>query len=463
MDLAIARGAYKRDRGAFVPWRQVNMLVETTPTDPKQFNLLSRPPLIEGFSWGTGPVQGVFQKPGVLNGDRFTVSGGKLYREGVYKGTLDGSGPVKWASLKDEIVVTRGATAYSYIAADSFAAVVFPDGANVRSVHSMARLFVYVRGDDSGRYYWSALNDGRTVDALDFANAESEPDKLLDVFKSGDVFWFMGATTGEAWVLSGDDLLPWTPVAQRKLSAGVRDVGCGEEIGGGVYFIANDNSVRRIEEDAARLSDPGTDAQIKASATCSAFQFTYEGKTVFCFRLDDKTYGIDAAYNNQPVEFQTHGRSNWAPLSASNNGGSPLFGDDTSGQVWEFGDWTATSDSDTGYMERIFSAGTPLNSQPLGIANVLVDGNAGDTKADTGDAANPLIEMRTSRDGGRTFGNWASAAWGAKGDYNRQARFGNKGMFNPPGFLAEFRMVELADLRISNVRANEPLSGRARS
>jgi hypothetical protein len=144
-----------------------------------------------------------------------------------------------------------------------------------------------------------------------------------------------------------------------------------------------------------------------------------------------------------------------------NVGSEPLFGDDTDPKIWRFEDF-GTTDSGEAVMPRIFSAGAPLNAQPQAVFNVLADGNSGATEATSGDNADPLLEMRFSRNGGRTFSDWRSSRFGRMGEYRNQARYGSCGFMDPPGFLAEFRMTEVAPLRIGNVRINESLAGRGR-
>lgn len=458
MDLVIGRGAFDRERGAFIPWRQENILLEPTKTDPDQFNLLSRPPLASYYTWGSGPVHGVFQRAGLFSGDVFAVIGTTLYRNGVSKGTINGSGPVSWAGGNGELVLTRGQTAYSYNGTGNAAAIAFPDSANVRAVNWMARRFVYVRAS-SGRFYWSDLDDGRTIDGLSFATAEGEPDQLLDIKREGDGWWLLGVSTGEFWVLTGDPDLPWTKVAQRYLSVGVQDTGCAEEIGGIVYFIASDGTVQRTAQAGERVSDNGLEEKIRQSTTGSTFWFQYEGKAILCLRLDSGTYGLDISLNHQPVTFSTMGRTLWAPKCAINVGSEVLFGDDTDHIIWIFDD-SSTTDCGGSEFRRTFSAGMPLDVRPQPIGNIIVSGNNGAAQVETGEAADPILEMRYSRDGGRTFSEWRAARWGQMGQYLRRARYGSCGMFHPPGFLAEFRMLACSPLRIDSVKANEPLSGR---
>jgi hypothetical protein len=460
MDLVVGRGAFQRDRGAFPPWRQENMLLEPTKTDPDQFNLLSRPPLAEYYSWGTGAVHGVFHRDGLFSGDVFAVIGTTLYRNGVSKGTINGTGPVWWAGGFNELCLGRGQSAYSYNGTGNAAAIAFPDGADVRSGNWMSRRFVFVR-KSTGRYYWSDLDDGRTINALSYATAEGEPDELLDIKKVGDVFYMLGVSTGEAWVLTGDPDLPWTRIVQRNLNRGVMDTGCAEEIEGTVYFISSDGLICRITEGSERVSDNSLEERIAQSTTGSTFWFQYEGKPILCIRLDSGTYGLDLSMGHQPMVFSTVGRTNWAPKCATQIGSLPLFGDDTSNSITIFDEGNATDSGET-EMRRLFSAGMPLKDSPLSISNVVVAGNSGSTPFETGGAADPIMEMRYSRDGGRTWSEWRGTRWGALGDYRRRSRFGACGMFHGPGFLAEFRMLSCIPLRIDRVGANESMAGRGR-
>jgi hypothetical protein len=458
MDLALGRSAWDRQRGAFPPWRQENVLLEETKTDPKGYNILSRPPLAQQYSWGSGPVHGVFSKPGLFNGAKFALSGNTLYRDGVALGTIDGSGPVSWAAGTDELVVARGQSAWSYNGTNLLA-IAFPDGADVAAVNWMARRFIFVR-KGTGRFYWSEIDDGRTVDGLNFANAESEQDELRDIKKTGDVFWMLGANTGEAWVLTGDPDLPWTRVTQRNLGRGVRATGCAEEIESTLYFLSHDGMVCMIQDAAIRISDTSLEEKLRESATASTFWYQYEGKPIFCIRLDSVTYAIDLALDSQPGIFSTSGRTHWAAQCAINIGPEPLFGDDTTGSLWGF-DEASETDSGQAAFARVFSAGAPANS--IRIANVIINGNSGATQAETGINSDPVMEMRYSRDGGRTFSPWRGSRWGRKGEYRRHARFGTCGHFRTPGFLAEFRVTACVPLRIAAARANEALSGRGQA
>jgi hypothetical protein len=144
MDLALGRGEWHRERGNFPPWRQENCLLEEAKTDPKGYNILSRPPLVQDSMRGAGPIEGIFQKTGLFNGDIFCVSFGVLYRGATPLGALDGSGVVIWAAGTNELVITRGTSAWSYNGTDL---VAIATGFDVNSVHWMARRPLRAQGN----------------------------------------------------------------------------------------------------------------------------------------------------------------------------------------------------------------------------------------------------------------------------------------------------------------------------
>lgn len=462
MELVIGRGEWQRRRGNPVPWRQENILLEEVKTDPKGWNLLSRPPLVTFSARGPGPIQGAFYKPGLFSDDKFYISGGHFYRDTADLGAIDGTGEPIWAAGNGEIVVTRGQSAWSYNGTD-LVAIAFPDGAQVNSVHWMARRFVFAR-KGSGRFYWSALDDGRTIDGLDFANAESEPDELLDIAKMGDLFAMLGANSVETWMLNGDPDLPWTRVSQRTFGRGIFSPGAKAEVADAntVYFVANDKMVCKMAGDApVRVSDSALEEDIKLATTVSAFGFQFEGKPYVAVRLEGvATYVLDIANSDMPSRFSTFGRANWAPRCAITQDGFCYFGDDATATIWKFSEGAVT-DSGQAEMPRYFTGGLP-SSGVLSVYNVLVDGNQGSASVEIGESANPTLEMRYSRDGGRTWSPWRGTSWGKTGEYKRRSRFGSCGSFSQPGFLAEFRMLACAPLRIERAAINESLAGRGR-
>lgn len=448
------RSAYKR--GTLPELRLVNMYAEATPTNEGGVVLLGRPGLELSFAAGGGPIRGIFSQEGTFGGDAFTVSGSSLYRGTILLGTINGTGPISFAASDIEVVVTAGQTAYSYNGSN-LAAIAFPDNADVVAVGYVAGLFVYARAE-SHRFYWSAVLDGRTINALGYASAELKPDYLLDIQIVRGNLYLIGQQTMEPWWPTGDPDLPFARMDQRLLPKGVFSSGCSAEFDNTLGLIGNDGIVYRIGDVAERLSDHGIEERIEASSTASCFTFVYEGHSFFCVRLDTITLAYDAA-TGEWCELASHDRANFRGQCAATSGRRVLLGDDETGKVWTFAE---TPMDDGGTLVGLFTAGFPIHGGTLIVDNLSLEANVGWTEFLAGQGSNPKVEMRASRDGGATWGNWRSASMGAQGKYRTRARWTRCGMFDAPGGLMEFRFPDPAPRRVSGVLINEPGGGRSR-
>jgi len=454
-DIAYGAAAYRRSRGKLPELRLVNMFLEATPTADNGVVLLSRAGLLGSATVGIGPIEGVFWQDGVFAGDVFAVSGGKLYRAGRLLGTINGGGPVSFAASDLELLVTAGGSVYSYNGTD-LVAVAFPDNARVAAVAFLGGLFIYVRAG-SGKWYWSAVLNGRKVDALSFASAEFSPDSLLDAVVIGETLWLLGQTTIEPWALSGNPELPFSRIDQRLFRKGVAGTGCAWDLDNAMFWIGADRIVYRAADVAQRISDHGIEERLQSSSSVSAFVFVTEGHSFFCVRLDAATFAYDAA-TGQWCEFATFSRANFRARCAATNGARVLLGDDASGTLWELSGY-----QDAGaVLERRFTAAFPIKGGAVRVTRLNVEVAVGWTDLLAGQGSSPVIEMRCSDDAGATFGDWEAESLGAQGSYRAQPEWRALGMFDAPGFLAEFRVTDPVDLRLSAVRVNEPVGGRSR-
>jgi hypothetical protein len=112
-----------------------------------------------------------------------------------------------------------------------------------------------------------------------------------------------------------------------------------------------------------------------------------------------------------------------------------------------------------GVMERRFRVGAPLDSGGLTVNNFSLRTNPGNTTYLSGTYANPTVEARFSRDGGRLWGNWRQTSLGQQGEYRKQPRWLACGMFGQPGFLGEVRVTDPVDFRVSGANVNETYGG----
>ena len=463
MDLQFGAAAYQRTRGNLPELPVLNMFVEAAPTEPSQIVLQSRPGLEEYTTAGTSDVVGLFQRDGVLSGSLITVTRNNgvsnLLRDGDYVGQVDGLGPVSIAGNEIGIAITGGAQLWFYDGTD-LTAVAFPDGAEVEKVIELASRFIALR-KNTQKFYWSEVLesalDGDGVlefNALNFASAESEPDRLLDACTIDDVLVLGGTETVEFWAKTGNNELPFTPISGRVYSKGLFGTGGMVSFDNSMAYVTAEKNVCRAGNVPEVFSDAGVDERIENSGSAVLFTFFFEGNEYLCLRLDDCTM-VYSARSKQWSEFSSYGLPNWTCRCAI---AGPYFGADD-GKVLQFSD--AHTDLD-GVLERRFRAGLAFNSGSLSVNNIRLRTNPGQTPYLSGDYTNPSLEMRVSRDGGQTWGNWRQASLGAQGEYRKQVEFRACGMFDHPGILVEFRVTDPVPFRVSGVVANENSGGRSR-
>lgn len=446
MRMQFGTTAFERARGDIptVPLR--NMVVEQVPTEETGVALQSRPGLTDrNVSAGDNIVQ-VFRADGVLAGKEYAVSGGYLYEDGTSVGAVDGSGPVSIAGNELGLMVACGASLW-YYNGTTLAVVAFPDSANVVKVFAGASRFWAIRAD-TGKIYWTPALDV-TFDALDFATAESVADKLLDGLWIDDIAVLFGAESVEFWPNTSDDP-PIAPLEGRVFSRGIKATGCVTQWGETFAWVGSDNAVYVNGDSPQAISTPGMQALIEASTECSLWAFVLEGQDFLALRIDGRTL-VRGSRNGAWSEFTSYGETNWLPRCYADG----IFGC-SNGVTAE---WGGASDFG-GVIDHTFRGGFPVNSGGVVISNILLRCNTGQTEYLTGDYAEPVIEMRLSRDLGRTWGPWRSRSLGAQGEYIKRISWRACGMASAPGLLAEFRSTAPVDFRVSDVLMNENVGGR---
>jgi len=463
-DILYGKGAYRRDNGNFAEMKLVNMFPEAAPTVEQGVALLSRPGLRMVAWLGAGPIRDHFQHPGLFNGDTFTISGGELYRNTTLVGAVDGAGIPRWAWSKREIVVTCGQTAYSYRGPGDFVAISMPDAFPVRSVTGMiGGFFVYLR-DGTSRYYWSNINDARTfaiaTGGLSYASAEAMPDNLLDCMAIGDNLYLLGEESVEVHFLAPNDTkLPFHRITQRTAPKGIIATGTATMFDNALHWVGHDNVIYRMAEVPMRMSNHAIEERVSQSANYRMFTFLFQGHSFLCVRLDGGTWVFDPAGGKEWPEFQTLNQPNFLGQCAAMLESGVQFGSAIDGTIYEFGDdWTDNGER----LERRFTGAFPIKGGVVPVDMIEVDCNAGAIDPFDWPDVDPQLEMRSSRDAGKSFGMWRTASLGKTGERRKRPRYRRCGYFDAPGAMFDFRLLDPAPLRVSAVLINEPSSGRGR-
>jgi hypothetical protein len=204
------------------------------------------------------------------------IAGGGL----TLMGTLSTSeGPVSMAYGTTQLVLVDGANGYIFtLSTDAFTAIVSDAWYGSSTVTFLDNYFLFVR-PDTGQFYWSAINDATTLDALDFSTAESQPDNLVAIVTCQRRALMMGTKSTEIWSSSSE------PAFEREGTT--LEVGCmaahsvrvvdntafwlgGDRNGGGIVYRLNGYQAQRISTQGVEQALQGsTDLSL---ATSYAYQ-----------------------------------------------------------------------------------------------------------------------------------------------------------------------------------------------
>ncbi|MGL5737088.1 MAG: hypothetical protein ACRCYS_19675 [Beijerinckiaceae bacterium] len=430
------------------PLPVVNMFVEEAPTEETGVVLQSRPALHDRLSdIGPGPISALLRKDGVLSGALLGVSAGSFYAAGVNKGVITGTGAVSIAGNEIGAMIAAGGSLH-YYNGTTLATVAYPDSASVTKVFAGGSRFWSIRAD-TGKIYWTPAL-GATVAALDFATAESLPDRLLDGLWIDDTAVLFGAESVEFWPNTSDPDLPIQPLEGRVFEKGIRTTGCATVVGSTFAWVGNDNAVYINGQEPTEISNPGLAARIEASAECRLFTCLIDGRDFLILRLDDECHAFGMK-TGRWSEFTTAG-SNWAPLCHADG----VFGA-ADGKTLE---WGSDHLELGGTLERRFSGGFPLNGGGAFVGNVTLRTNSGNTPYLAGDYVDPAVELRVSRDSGKTWGAWKRKTLGEQGQYRKRVQWRGLGMASRPGLLVQVRVTDPVPFRVSDLLVNEPMGGR---
>ncbi len=248
MRMQFGLSSFVRAEGDLPELPVINMYAEAAPTEETGVVLQSRKGLDDrSANMGAGPVDTLFQRDGVLSGALFGISANTLYQATTSRGAVVGAGPWSIAGYELALFAAGGSSLYYWNGA-ALATVSFPDSASVSKVAVGASRLLCIRADTQ-KFYWSD-SLATDIDALDFASAESQPDKLRDILFIDDTAILFGAETVEFWPNTGDADLPFQPLEGRVFEKGIRATGCATIFGTTFAWVTDHNEVCLGDADA---------------------------------------------------------------------------------------------------------------------------------------------------------------------------------------------------------------------
>ena len=296
-----------------------------------------------------------------------------------------------------------------------------PDFRNTSAMDSLDGYLLFIeRGTD--RFFSADLNDPTSIDALNFATAESSPDRLVGFIVDHGQIILAGEKTTEIWWNAGNAGFPFA-----RIPNGVLETGCAAgkslaKIDNSVFWLDDERIVRRLSDlTPVRVSQHGVEEAIASYSKVSdaeAFTYTFEGHLFYVLKFP--TAGATWVYDVTTQEWherETLGKTYWDVdyYAFFDNrhfvASGQLLGVMSADTYDEFGneirmEWT---------YQPIYGDSNRARHKEFEIV----------AKAGVGleSGASPAIGLSYSDDGGRTFTAMPNRSLGVQGAYEARARW----------------------------------------
>jgi hypothetical protein len=461
-DLPLTVGHYGRPRVGLPSQRLVNCFPEATKEGPSTAARIPRPGLTRWGALGVGPIQRLYQNPGLFNGDLFTISAGQLYRGTSSLGAIPYGTQPRMDAANDQLAVVSGGQLYVYDGTTLSLIQYFDDGSSrlppFSSVCVLFNIFIYTVAG-SGQFFFSQVGDATSINAANFSTAQTSPDPILEVATLADELYFFGSRSVEPWDFEGSLTAPFALAQGRTYSRGLAAQGSVVKLDNALFWIGDDLSVYRSGAVPQKVSTPFIDDVIREGAAfidqTYGFSVGVEGHRFYVVNLPlSGSWAFDVATEEwaqwgSANPFQDDPTSFIGQCSAG-EGAQIYVGSNIDGRVWILDPTNATDD---GVTKRVICSGaiwTEGGKQRLNSIGLQCVRGVG-----TPSAPAPHVQMRLSKDGGRTWGVWLNAQLGAVGQYAYKAVWRGLGLISQPGVAIEFSVEDPVNFVVEGAAWNE--------
>ncbi|TVM02752.1 MAG: hypothetical protein CV087_08795 [Candidatus Brocadia sp. WS118] len=368
-----------------------------------------------------GLDRGMFEHLGIL----YKVTGTTLYSvasDGTHTslGTISGSARCIFAGIQTNVIICSAGTAYQWDGA-TLTTISDVDLESPNSVAHINNQIIYQ--GTGGRFGVSDVGDATSINGLNYATAESEPDNLVRVYTFNQTLYLLGEKTVEPWVNTGEGNPPFD-----RIEGGLLNVGCGAlhsvaNDDNYIYFLDDSHSIVSLRGSATALvetiSTPAMSAEIKNYSTVSdaiGWCLKIDGQSfyVITFPTANKTW---ISVRPRTVKGVTIG-GDWFELSSGVSGRDisnsyaycfrkHLVADYSNGNIYELSDSVYTENGDP--IIRIRDTAPIHGGLIKGAIGKSIEMNRFELILETGvgvlsgQGFNPEIMLSFSDDGGKTF------------------------------------------------------------
>jgi hypothetical protein len=284
---------------------------------------------------------------------------------------------------------------------------------------------------DEGRWCCSDTGDPLSINALNYATAESASDDIVRPYVFEQRVYMCGQETIEPWWNSDQGTPPFDRIEQGIMQFGLAGIFAITHNDDFMYLLDDDSQVQAVKGSSAEVvSTPPLTAEIaqySVKSDCIIWPMTIEGQklTVYTYPSANKTYIYPQG-------------GEWFEWSSGNEGGRSIansyayiFGkhlvaDYRNGNIYEL-DVDTYDELGEPIIRMRDSAplhsgivGAPGKNIELNSLEVILEPGIG---LNSGQGEDPQLMLRISTNGGKTFGPEITSSMGAMGQYGWVVEF----------------------------------------
>lgn len=321
----------------------------------------------------------------------------------------------------------------------------------------------------TGRVYLSALNDFTTWDLATFFQRSKFPDPAMAMFVDPNgLIWHIGPETFEVRYNTGTGTQPWAPLSGLVGRVGIAAPFAFGVSGAGMLWLARspEGGAGIVKTSGSVPTAAGTYAVNTAIAgylrsgrisDAELLMYHDQGHTFVNvgFPTANRTWTLDS----ESSSWAERGKWNslrgdydlWAPRVHADCFGLHLVGDRSTGKIWSMDTSFATETDGTGIRRLRRTPGLMHEHQriPFDQLELLMDVGLGTV---SGQGSNPMVMLRVSQDGGRTFGNERQASIGKIGEFRKRVTWNRLGI--SPDTVVEVTCSDPSPVRIIDAFLN---------
>lgn len=462
-ELPLTTGNYGRSRSDLPQTKLVNAYIEVSPGGPQQTIRTTRPGLTRQYTVGQGPILAIYQNPGVFLGDVFTVSGSELYRNTTLLGTISYSTCPQFAYANGYLCLVSGGALYVYDGTTLTTQTLYDDGVSplppFSGISVLYNVFILPL-TGTNKFLYTSVGNPTSINALDLSVAEVFPDLIVQTYVLAEELYIFKNDTTEIWDYTGELNSPFQEAPGRTYQRGCANQASVQRLDNGLFWIADNFSVYRSGATPDKVSTPFIDVKLRdlgdTISEVTALTCNIEGHMFYVLNIP--SLGESYAYDTQTGEWARWGTQLPAKFEpgiflgscAAGQGNYIYTGSAVDGRVFKFDPNVHTDDGTDIQVVVSGAVWTMGGVQRCNNISLHCVRGVGDALA-----IDPIVRVRWSDDGGRTWTTFKNAFLGRKGAYYYKAIWRGLGLIQQPGRLFEFYISDPVNVTIEGASINE--------